>query len=157
MCNKVWLVERVLWTGIHGAIDRCGMTKQIIVVIGALVNTFCKSKPAFHFIVDAGKMSFQMPCRLWTGFCPTHAFDPQPKSSRQIIPPYIHITAATCNNFLVDKCMGNEKVSVNLESRKPVWVFNYKKLHAGSGGTLVAMLEKRPCKTITTRFDGLAF
>jgi len=37
--------------------------------------------------------------------------------------------------------MGNEKVSVNLESRKPVWCFYDKKLHIGSGGTFAVMLK----------------
>ena len=126
ICNRVWLVERVLWAGNHGAIERCSMTKQIIVGMGAWVIAFCKNKLAIHFIVDAGKMSFQMSERLWTGCCPTHAFDPQPRSSQQIAPPYRHVTTATCNNFLVDKCIGNEKVSVNLESRKLVWGFDDK-------------------------------
>jgi len=35
--------------------------------------------------------------------------------------------------------MDNEKVSVTLESRKLVWGFDDKKLHAGSGGMLCAM------------------
>jgi len=73
---------------------------------------------------------------LWTGCYPTPAFDPKPRSNQQIAPPYKQITAATCKNFLVDRCMDNEKVSVNLESRKPFWRFDDKKLHADSGGTL---------------------
>jgi len=58
MRSRVWLVERVLWTGSHGAIERCDMTKQIILGMGAWVNAFFKSLPAVYFIVDAGKMSF---------------------------------------------------------------------------------------------------
>jgi len=60
----VWLVERVLWTGIHRAIERCVMKKQIILGMGAWVNAFCKSLPAVYFIVDAGKMLFQIPGQL---------------------------------------------------------------------------------------------
>ncbi len=68
-----------------------------------------------------------------------HAFDTQPRYNRQITPRYKQKTAATCNDFLVDKCMGNEKVSVTLESRKLVWGFDDKKLHTGSGGTLAVI------------------
>jgi len=40
------------------------MSKQIIVGMSAWVNAFFKSLLAVHFIVDAGKMPFQMPVQL---------------------------------------------------------------------------------------------